>query len=187
MAFSGCSRSAPEPEPSRERPALVDAEPSLRWTAPASWSLEKAADSGRYRAKYTVPAQGNSEHPAEVLVTSLGVGAAEGLDAPLQELEADFGGPGAATPVRRTRRAGRFELRELEVAGTYKFPMGPRLRNRPVAQVLKEGWRAIAVAVVAPDGERWFFRIVGPDDAVQAARSSFQAMIDGLELPAPGH
>lgn len=175
-----CSSRAPEPERHVERAPPPTATASLRWDAPASWSLEKSAEKGRYRAKYVVPAQGNAEHPAEVLVSSLGKGDAAALDESFRELLSDFEGPGVADPIRREREVHGFTLRELEVAGTYKYPMGPRIKKRAAAQVIKEGFRAIAVGVKAPDGELWFFRLVGPDDAVQAARSPFAAMMDSL-------
>ena len=49
-----------------------------------------------------------------------------------------------------------------------------------IAQVIKENWRGIGVGVRAPDGDLWFFRLVGPDDAVQSARSPFLAMLETL-------
>jgi hypothetical protein len=177
----GCSRRASEPESTRETAARETEVPTLAWSAPASWSLEKSADKGLYRAKYVVPAQGDAPHPAEVLVTYLGKGEADGLEAPLTELASDFealnDGP------RRAERSSRgFVLRELEVAGTYKYPMGPKVGKRQVAQMMKPGWRALGVAVRSPTGELWFFRLVGPEDAVKAASSPFRAMLDGLEV-----
>jgi hypothetical protein len=182
IACASCSRRSPEPEGHAPKQAERSEEPSLAWRAPASWTLEKSAEKGLYRAKYIVPAQGNAPNPAEVLVTRLGRGDAAGLSAPLDELQKDFEGEASRSPVRREREARGFALRELEIAGTYKFPMGPKVGKRPVAQVMKEGWRAIGVGVRAPNGELWFFRLVGPDDAVQAARSPFLAMLEGLEM-----
>jgi hypothetical protein len=176
----GCNQRAPEPEPSPVRTAAAPDAASLRWEAPASWALEKSAEKGLYRAKYTVPAQGDAPNPAEVLVTRVGKGAASELDAPLDELRSDFEGPEAAKAARRERTVRGFELRELEVAGSYKFPMGPRVKKRAIAQVIKENWRGIGVGVRAPDGDLWFFRLVGPDDAVEAARSPFLAMLETL-------
>ena len=181
---TACSRRAPEPEPSPERSAAAALPASLTWVPPAYWSLQKSAEKGLYRAKYTVPAQGNAANPAEVLVTRIGNGDASELDASLAELERDFDGPRAGTPARRVRQVRGFELRELELAGTYKFPMGPRVKQRAVAQVMQERWRAIGVGVRTPSGELWFFRLVGPDDAVQAARSPFLVMLEAVDAPA---
>jgi len=181
LAF-GCSRRSPEPEARTARPVERGEVPGLTFSAPASWTLERSAEKGLYRAKYVVPAQGNAPNPAEVLVTRIGRGEAEGLDAPLAELQKDFEGEASRSPQRREREVRGFLLRELEIAGTYKFPMGPKVGKRHVAQVMKEAWRAIGVGVRAPDGELWFFRLVGPDDAVQAARSPFLAMLEALEV-----
>jgi hypothetical protein len=180
-ALAACSKSTPEPEPSAERrPAHTAA--ALTWHAPASWTLEKSAPTGAYRAKYTIPAQGGAPHPAELLISTIGSDAAD-ADRSLAELKADFEGPGSEHPETRTVQKNGFERRELEIAGTYKFAMGPKVgkKQRAAAQMLKEHWRAAAAAVKTPAGEWWFFRLVGPDDSVQAARSAFFAMLDGLE------
>lgn len=177
-----CSKRSPEPEPSPgAHVAKAAKSASLKWSAPASWTLEKAADEGLYRAKYIVPAQGNAPNPAEVLVTRIGSGDASGLDAPLGELRGDFEGAASKSATVQRRQLRGFSFFELEVAGTYKFPMGPKVGKRHVAQVMKDDWRALGVGVHTPRDELWFFRLVGPDDAVQAARSSFRSMLDNLE------
>lgn len=184
VACAGCSRRAPEPESMRASTARAAEVPSLSWSAPASWTLEKSADKGLYRAKYIVPAQGDAPHPAELLVTHLGRGEPSGLDAPLAELAADFELRGAAAPSPSEHERAGFLLREVEVAGTYKFPMGPKVGKRQVAQMMKEGWRAMGVGVRTPTGELWFFRLVGPEETVKAAASPFRAMLERLEVPA---
>lgn len=184
---SACARRSPEPEPEPvpERLHLPPAPSSLTWNAPASWSLDKSANIGSYRAKYTVPAQGDAPNPAEVLVTRIGLGGLPELEPPLAELQRDFEGPEASSSTRRARTVRGFDLRELEIAGTYKFSVGPRLKQRAVAQVLQKNWRAVGVGVRTPSGELWFFRLVGPEHAVQAARSSFLSMLETLEVPVP--
>jgi hypothetical protein len=182
LLLAACSKTTPEPERSKDREAPVSSAPKLSWQAPASWQLEKAAGSGHYRAKYTIPAQGDAPHPAELLITSHGTGPAEELEKPLAELKRDFEGPSAANASTSTRTHRGFEIHELEVAGTYKFPMGPKVGKRPAAQVMKENWRALGASVRAPNGELWFFRLVGPEDTVQAARSAFRSMLDQLEV-----
>ncbi len=180
-AAPACSKSTPEPEPAAERPS-PHAATTLTWHAPASWTLEKSAPTGSYRAKYTIPAQGGAAHPAELLISTVGSDAGD-ADRSLADLRSDFEGAESEHPETRTVTKNGFERRELEIAGTYKFPMGPKVgkKQRVAAQMLKEHWRAAAAAVKTPSGEWWFFRLVGPDDSVQAARSAFFAMLDGLE------
>ncbi len=181
LLLGGCSRAAPEPEQRAERTAAPVTQLALVWHAPASWNLEKSAGNGLYRAKYIIPAQGDASNPAELLVTSIGAGAAAELDKPLAELRGDFEGPEVAAAPVRARQSHGFELRELEVPGTYKFPVGPRVGKRVAATVMKERWRALGAGVRTPSGQLWFFRLVGPDDAVLAARSPFTAMFEQLE------
>ncbi|MSP26703.1 MAG: hypothetical protein EXR75_16490 [Myxococcales bacterium] len=184
IALTSC-RDAPL-EPTRAAPSsATTAAPAatLRWHAPASWQLEKAANSGHYRAKYTVPAQGDAPHPAELLITSHGTNSNSALDEELRSLQASFEGPESHAATRDERRVNGFEVTRLEVFGTYKFPMGPRtpkLKRAP-AHVLKDKWRALGAAVVAPDRSTWFFQLIGPEDTVQAARSAFVTMVEALE------
>ena len=46
--------------------------------------------------------------------------------------------------------------------------------------MLKEDWRAIAAGVETKDRGNWYFQLVGPNDTVLAARSSFHDMLRSL-------
>jgi hypothetical protein len=76
-----------------------------------------------------------------------------------------------------------MQVAMLEVGATYKFPVGPRIgpKNKAPATVLKEHWRAIAYGVKTKDRGNWLLRMVGPDDTVAAARSSFRSMVEALK------
>ncbi len=179
-----CRDAPTEPLPAaRVTSAQHKIEPSVVWRAPAGWQLEKAAPTGEYRAKYTVPAQGDAAHPAELLVTAHAKDARGALEDELRSLASSFEGPGSESVAREERDKDGFHLTHLDVAGTYRFPMGPRMgkSKRAAAHVLKENWRALGCAVVAPDRSAWFFRLVGPRDSVAAARSAFVTMVESLE------
>lgn len=177
----GCSRAPAEPEPSRIKPQATVSSTALQWTVPPSWSVERLAERGKYRAKYQIPQSGNDKHPANLLV-SRPPSSAAGTQPQLDELTAAF--------ERHTDgpRTDAFEVKGLsvkmlEIAGTYRFPVGPAMgkTKRHAAHVMKEGWRALAASVDAKDRGQWFFRLVGPDETVQAAKSSFRSMIKSLK------
>lgn len=180
-ASQSCERAPAEPEGPDAAHPIASVAPLL-WAPPPSWNVERTAASGQYRAKYRVPSAGDAKHEAEVLVTYLGRGKESEVDDALADLLLQFEGEGSKKPTRESFEVGAFRVRMLDVGATYKFPMGPPVgsKKRAPAHVIKEGWRAIAFGVIASDRGNWLFQMVGPSDTVEASRSSFRAMIDGL-------
>jgi hypothetical protein len=182
--LASCRDKPPEPEHDRDAPAAPAASRSeLTWKVPPTWNVEKTAERGLYRAKYTLPASGNAKHPAEVLVQHLGTGKKADPAAKLAELAGEFEGKGSDEVAREELEVGRLQIELIEVTGAYRFPMGPPIpgKHKPLAHVIKDDWRAIAAGVRTPDGENWLFRMVGPSDSVAAARSAFRNMIESLK------
>ncbi len=174
----GCE-SAPE-EPVSDSPAMRPSAPTLTWTAPPTWNVVRVAQSGEYRAKYEIGASGDGKHKAELLVSNIG---SKSVDDPLRRLLADFEGPGVDDVARKEMAVGAFTVKTMEVGATYKFPMGPRVgpdKKAPV-QALKKNWRAIGAGVETEDRGNWYFQLVGPSDTVEAARSAFIAMLQGVK------
>jgi len=187
LAPTGCDESPPELPPRQREAPAPKAAPSLSFAAPPTWTLDKSADEGTYRAKYTIPTSGDAKHPATLLVQNLGRGT-KGSDAALDQLAKDFEGQKPAegegagsSPVieRTTLDEATHPTTFLEIRGTYRFPLGPRRKGRPAAEVLKEDWVALAAVVAVPEGPRWLFRLVGPADTVDGARSAFRSMVAG--------
>ncbi len=179
LGGAGCEKAPEEPTPQRSR-ATPTSGPTLHWKVPPTWNVERTADQGEYRAKYTLPATGNAQHPAELLVSRVG---SQDVGQKLEQLVAEFEGPQAAKPTRTEMKVGDFDVTLVDVAGTYKFPMGPAVgpKQRHAAHVLKDGWRALAAGVVTKDRGNWLFRMVGPNDAVEGSRSAFVSMLEALE------
>ena len=87
---------------------------------------------------------------------------------------------------------GSFDLRRLvallreldfetvDMRGTYKIPLGPTPRGKKgaPAQMVKKDHRLYGAAVETPDRGNWFFMLLGPDEAVQAAKPAFRAMLE---------
>lgn len=179
---TGCDNAPAELAP-RKTKAPPPPAPSLDFTAPPTWTLDKTASQGTYRAKYTIPTAGDAKHPATLLVQNLGRGPKAAEDA-LDQLTRDFEGPktddgSASRPAikRATLDDAAHPTSTLEVRGIYRFPLGPRRNGRAAAEVLKENWVALAAVVTVPDGTRWLFRLVGPADTVDGAHSAFNSMV----------
>ena len=177
----GCEQAPAEPEQSTSRPRTVASSRGLLWTAPPAWTVQRLAKRGEYRAKYSVPAQGNGKHPAELLVSHLGNSAA--IKTNLDALVSQFEGPTVKQALREQSKIGDFSILWLNVGGTYKFPMGPAVGpgKRHAVHVIKDNWRFLAAGVSTPKRGHWFFRMVGPEDTVQAARSAFRNMIQTVK------
>ncbi len=182
LALGLCSCQDPPPEPApapSAQPATPARSKDLKWQAPAAWVLEKDAPSGNYRARYSIPSQGDAKLAAELLV--------QRFTGPSQlEQERDYVvGLFEKTdgPKTETGTAGALDITWVEIAGDYKFPMGPPMgkTRKHSAHVIKNDWTALMALVKTPQHGHWFFRIVGPDDTVAAARSAFRSMIEALE------
>jgi hypothetical protein len=191
-AALGCSRSPAEPSPAASTSTAapvasvpVPDEPSpkdLEWTPPPGWIIDKAADWRDSRSKYTIAPVGNDKAPAEMQVRFLGRGAGADLDAELRAWMAEFDGNVAAGAKRQEFDVGDIHVRTVEVAGTYKQPMGPPIgpKKKAPAYVIKQGWRSIMAAASAGNRGVWLFRLLGPDDTVQAARSGMDSMLHSV-------
>ena len=191
-----CNRSPAEPLPaatsarasaSASAPASAAASEdsgsrSLEWTPAPGWTVEKGADTRDARAKYTIPPVGNDKVPAELQVRFLGRGPQADFDAEVRDWMAEFDGNVAADAKRREFDVAAIHVRTVEVLGTYKQPMGPPIgpRKKAAAYVIKQGWRSILAAASAGNRGVWLFRLLGPDDTVQAARSGMDDLLHSV-------
>lgn len=178
-ALLACEQAPEEPAGTKPSRPLTRRKP-LEWAAPAGWNVERTAESGVYRAKYTIPTAGDAKHPAELLVWT--VDSAKDLDTERRDLTEAFEGK-EVDPDTESLTVGDFDVKLTEIAGRYKFPVGPPMgkSKKRAAHMLKDDWRALLATVDAPTRGRWIFRMVGPDDTVQAARGAFRTMIQGLK------
>jgi hypothetical protein len=182
LLLAACNRTPEEAAVGTSaRPA--QSAPTLEWSAPPTWNVERAADRGTYRAKYSIPTQGDAKNPGELLVRHLGSGQKADPAAEIQSFLGEWEGPGSADVTREKLTVGAIDMEMVEVAGTYRYPMGPPVGpNKKVpAHVIKEGWRGIAVGVRTKDRGNWLFRLIGPSDTVEGARGAFRTMLEGMK------
>jgi hypothetical protein len=199
----GCGQSPPEPAqrgtdggvwapPSRGAAAspggAETARPSsrrpLEWETPAGWNVERTAERGSYRLKAQVPPVGNDKAPADFLARVVGRSDGVDADAELSAFFREFDGDVGSRARREALDAGGMAVRVVEVAGDYKQPMGPPMgpRGKHAAYVIQRGWRGIAAVAATPQRDVWLFRLVGPSDTVESARSAMHALLRSLRI-----
>jgi hypothetical protein len=137
---------------------------------------------GTQRAGYRVDRKGDDKDDAEAGVWFLGTGARGDPAAAFKDWFSKFDGDVGAAAVRDHFQAHGMDVDTVEVTGTYQIALTPpkrgaKTKQSPV-QMVKNNWRLLGAVVKTKDRGNWFFRIVGPDETVQAARSAFRAMLE---------
>lgn len=174
-----CNKSPSEPEPG----AAVSAAPALAplvWDAPGTWTTLAVPKNIPKKATYQIEKAGNDKEGAEVNVFFLGTGDKGDVNKGFKEWFDQFDGDAAATAKRETFEAHGMKVETVEVAGTYKVPLSPPVgpQKKAAMQMVKNGWRLYGAVVKTPDRGNWFFKLTGPDETVQAAKSAFRTMLE---------
>ncbi len=180
LALAGCNKAPAEPEdrsaPSTPSPALAP----LLWDVPSTWTKLDVSGTGPRKAVYHVGAAGNDGDEAEIDVTFHGTGGAGDPATNFKQWFDQFDGNVGATATREKLHAGPLDVDTVEVSGTYKIGLtrAPPGRKQAAVQMIKKQWRLYGAVVKTPTRGNWFFKMVGPDETVQAARSAFRGMIE---------
>jgi hypothetical protein len=177
----GCSKSPSEPEAPASGPTLVSVEP-LHWTVPSAWSGSEFMKGGQKKALYKVPPAGADKEEAELTVAFFGTGAEGDAQKRIPEAFGRFDGDVGAHAVRETFDVNTFKVEVVDVAGTYKIDLSPEVgpKKRSPVQMVKPTYRMLVAAVKTPDRGTWYFKLIGPDETVQAARSGFHTLLTSV-------
>jgi hypothetical protein len=180
LALPACNKAPAEPEgrpasSSDQSPAVAP----LLWDAPAAWT-KLDVSGGPKKAAYQVTKAGDDKEEAQVEVLFFGTGAKGDPVANFKEWFDQFDGNVGATAARETFAVHALKAETVEVSGTYKIALTrpPRGRKAAPVQMVKNKWRLYGAVVRTPDRGNWFFKLVGPDETVQAARSAFRTMVE---------
>lgn len=175
----GCSRT-PDELPATEQTARPSPEVApLAWTRPPTWTEHPSPSTGPRKATYKVAPVGDDKAEAEVWVMFFGTGHQGDVETNVGEWYKQFDGEPKTVEKRETFKAGALDVTWVEWPGTYKVPMGPAgPGGKAPMQMIKKDYRLIGAVVQTPDRGNWFFRMVGPDDTVEAARSAFRSMVE---------
>jgi hypothetical protein len=182
LVLVACNRT-PEPEPSaaaQPKPSVVaSAAPSpsasvasaqLAWDAPKSWGRSDKPSPMR-KATYTLPKQPGDMDAPELAISVAGGTVDANVDRWVQQFDEDA----KATLKKSTRKVGPYDVTIAELKGTWN---GSGMTGGGVPP--KHGYRMIAAIVPVSDDGKWFFKLIGPEKSVEAARGEFDAFVNSI-------
>ncbi len=181
----GCSRAPAEPDPpaSTSNAAAAPAVAPLQWTVPGPWTALDAPKSGPQKASYHIPTAGNDKEEGTLDVLFYGTGAEGSPDKQFSAWFKQFDGDVGPTAKREKFTVGKLEVETVEVAGTYKIPLGPAMgpKKKSPMQMVKENFRLFGAVVKTPDRGNWFFKLTGPNDSIEAARGGWRTLLESVK------
>lgn len=181
LALAACSRAPAEPEPAPAASSAPSVAP-LRWDVPGSWTTLDVPRSGPQKAAYKVPRAANDKEDAEVQVLFQGTGSQGDVEKSFGEWFKQFDGDVGATAKREVFEVRGMRVEMVEVEGTFTIALtstSGSQRRSPV-EVVKRGHRLIGAAVTTPDRGSWFFKLTGPDETAQSARSALRSLLESV-------
>ena len=164
--------------------SLASAEPvrtqasGLRFAVPSEW-IRVPAPSDMRAAQWRVPKAGSDAEDGEAVLFFFGAGkgggAQENLERWFGQMTQPDGKPSKDAGVVTIKTVKGLKVTALDLPGTYKGMPAP---DAPATS--KSGYRLLAAAVEGKGGP-WFFRVVGPDATVRAAKAGFDAFVESVE------
>ena len=147
----------------------------LGYTLPAAWTSQTPSSGMRVAQAVIpgIPGVAGASGPGQFAIFFFGPGGGGSADANIQRWIEQIDKP-LAPPRGETFTANGLKVRWIEVAGTLKaetIGMGPATPQ--------PGSRLLGAVVEGPGGP-WYFKAIGPDATIAAARGSFLAMLHGL-------
>jgi hypothetical protein len=185
LAATACNKAPAELDgtPASSSVAVAAVAP-LQWDAPGAWAkLDLPSRPGGKKAVYRAAKAADDTDEGECFVAFYGTGAKGDPAAVFKEWFDQFDGNVGATAARESfavaAGGGALQVETVEASGTFKIALTPTPRGKKAApvQMVKAKWRLYGAVVKTPDRGNWFFKLVGPEDTVQAARSAFRAML----------
>ena len=151
----------------------------LRFSHPSEW-VRVPAPSDMRAAQFRVPKTGADTEDAEAVLFFFGPGQGggtqENLDRWYGQMTQPDGKPSKDAGIVTIKTVKGIKVTALDLPGTYKGMPAP---GQPA--VAKSGYRLLAAAIEGPGGP-WFFRVVGPDATVKAAKPGFDALLESVEV-----
>jgi hypothetical protein len=150
----------------------------LRFSLPSEW-VRVPAPSDMRAAQFRVPKVGADTEDAEAVLFFFGPGqgggAQENLERWYGQMTQPDGKPSKDAGLVTIKTVKGLKVTALDLAGTYKGMPAP---GQPA--VAKPAYRLLAAAIEG-EGGPWFFRVVGPDATVKAAKPAFDALLESVE------
>jgi hypothetical protein len=149
----------------------------ITFEVPKAWKGSKPASAMRL-AQYAVGPVGDDKEPAELVLFAFPGGAGT-VEANLERWQNQFVDAGGNPPtIESVKRPGKnVDVIFAECAGRYVAAVSPGSPEK----YDKPGWRLLGAIVTTPS-TGYFFKMVGPDQTMKAAKPAFEAMIRSMEV-----
>lgn len=178
---AGCRSTPDEPEGSGRGEGSGPSLEPLAFEPPPTWTVVAEGKSGARKAVYRI--KGGDKEEAELQVFFFGTGKPGDPEPIFKDWKGQFEGDVIEEKKQDAFAAPAGKVDWLELAGTYKQglspPIGPKKKS-PVSMV-KKSYRLVGAVVRTKDRGNWFFKLVGPEETVQAARTSLRAMLEAAK------
>lgn len=155
---TGGSTQGQQPDPSAS--AAASAPKEIAWDAPASWTAGTNTSAIR-KATYRIPAAGGDSDDTQLTVTTAG----GTVDANIERWKGQFKYPDLK---RSNMEAHGVKITFVEIRGTYLEGTDP-----------KTG-RVLLGAIAETQPDLTFFKMVGPEKTVDAAKTDFFHLADSI-------
>jgi hypothetical protein len=150
----------------------------LRFSHPSEW-VRVPAPSDMRAAQFRVPKVEPDTEDAEAVLFFFGPGQGGGAQENLQrwygQMTQPDGKPSKDAGLVTIKTVNGLKVTALDLPGTYKGMPAPGQ-----AATAQSGYRLLAAAIEG-NGGPWFFRVVGPDATVKAAKPGFEALLESVE------
>jgi len=156
------------------RPA-ASGERSLRYAAPAEWTVVKPSSSMR-QGQFSLPRAAGDPEDGELAVFYFqGSGGAvqANIDRWIGQFSKADGSDATDAASMTKREVNGMKVSVVDVSGTYHAAMGPMLAETQK----KPGFRMLA-AVAETKGGPWFFKLTGPAKTIAKWEKSFYAFLE---------
>jgi hypothetical protein len=152
----------------------------ITFAVPKSWQSSTPRSQMRLTQLKIEPVAGESD-PAELVLFAFPGGAGT-VEANLQRWSEQFtDDSGRPAKIESAKRPGKnIEVMFAEASGRYVAAVAPGSAER----FDKPGYRLLG-AIVTTDEVGYFFKMVGPDKTMKAAKPAFEAMIRSIEVEKP--
>ncbi len=149
----------------------------ITFDVPKSWASGKPANAMRLAQLKVEPSEGDKD-AAELVLTAF-PGGGGGVEANVARWKAQFVDSQGEPPevTQETKKGKNVSVTFVETSGRYVAPVMP---GRPEKND-KPNWRLLGAIVQAGD-TGYFFKMVGPDKTMKAAKPGFEAMIKSIAV-----
>lgn len=150
----------------------------VHFKAPVGW-VEQEPSSSMRKAQYLLPRAEGDPEDAELVVYHFpgqGGSISSNISRWVGQMTRPDGSPASPDAQISERRVRGKEITLLDVRGTYRGMMGPRVQGTP-----KPGFRMLGAIVDTRNGP-WFFKLTGPASTVAKWSVSWDEFVESFQV-----